>query len=864
MNENQLSLFDVDVINEIKQINKTSSVSIKNINYNLNSYTEAIVISALASKSISDAEQFFSDAEQFLISYLANNPKAKVIASSFSSSQLKRKLNRTKKVDNKQKLRLENKGNKVFYDNQEIGEIKLLYKAPLPGELQAKLAYLSAIDRFLEYLQTKYYSVVLAETNYHIHIFIPSKYKLNIEQEWINFVEKVLFSIKDNENDKLPRLPQTFISMLKSVTLAGRGFSTIDVPIVTLDQGIILASLYLAVFYQVEQRQDDRYKEIERLKKQLSDNSLSDKDRNSKEKELQKKEEMQIKEHKKYCEGFKKTFTKILTEHQSLLEELNEINLKLQESGLNKRQLNKLKKDKQKIEAKIIFSQDSVNQKIDLLKKVSGDPFLFIEEDQKENIDEFALIYQLSKSFNKTATEQINSTRGDIFSQCLLEMYRLLENKKFSQIPNSLLTEKPIITRVRSPGDDGNEFCYSCGVVLDKPKWRVARFMFERPSQRRQSSSSEDRPYICPTCSVLAFASPLKVTDESIIIKLNHKNNNEIYQYKIKDYLRMLTNKEMHLNSGRYLILTSDKTSKGDVASKKLGQVQYARAKIADIFPLEVLKDFDFSLILQGSQELKLENRHLIFIKGLMEGYRQKIIISGKDINLKLGDAIRYIEQDLPYLADYTLAKVSNIYSFSNQINLEKVRENYYQQLNLDIKKQKDNDMSESQLQKRANLYKDVAGLTGLTYAFANSLESTARKAMKPEDAEREVSKLIEQVDNAFNFCYYATLGDEKKTNVQARLFYEPKHHFIYEQTQELFKKLSLTDREETSENGSKYLQLYADDIIKAYEFFSNSDNENNYASEKDWKTLTYHLKLSLYTRFPELVRKLNKSKGDN
>jgi len=42
---------------------------------------------------------------------------------------------------------------------------------------------------------------------------------------------------------------------------------------------------------------------------------------------------------------------------------------------------------------------------------------------------------------------------------------------------------------------------------------------------------------------------------------------------------------------------------------------------------------------------------------------------------------------------------------------------------------------------KRAQLYKDVAALTGLTYAFAQSLESTAKKGMKQEDAEREVSK---------------------------------------------------------------------------------------------------------------------------
>lgn len=863
MNENQLSLFNVNVVEEVKTINESLSSDIASINYDLDSHIETILISILASQSLTDSENN-------LISYLAKNPQAKIIASSFNSPQLTRKLNRIKINKQVEKPRLENKNNKVFYKDQEIGEIKLLYKTPLPGELQAKLAYLSTIDRFLEYLQTKYYSVVLAETDYHIHIFIPAKYQLNIKQEWINFVEKVLFSIKNEENDQLPRLPQTFISMLKSVTLAGRGFSTIDVPIITEDQAIILASLYLAVFYQVKKRQDDRNKEIERLKKELNDNSLSDKDCNSKEKELHKKEEMQIKEHKKYCEGFEKTFTKILTEHQSLLDELNNINSQLQESSLNKRQINKLQKDKQKIENQIIFTQDSVNYQIQLLSKVSGNPFLFIEEDQKENQDKFALIYQLSQSFNRTATEQINSTRGDIFAQCLLEMYRLLENIKFSEIPNSLLTEKPIITRVRSPGDDGNEFCYSCGVVLDKPQWRVARFMFERPSQRRQSSSSEDRPYICPTCSVLAFASPLKVTDESIIIKLNPKNNNKISQYKIKDYLRMLANKEMHLNSGRYLILTSDKTSKGDIASSKLGQVQYARAKIADIFPLEVLTDFDFSLVLQGSQEIKLESRHLIFIKGLMEGYGQKIIESGKEINSKLGDAIRYIEEDLPYLADYTLAKVfvnsrktPNI-SLKNQILLEKTRKDYYQ-----IMRENSMNLSQSQFKKQFTLYEDVASLTGLLYPFVQSFKKGAFSKEKPEDAQREVGKLIEKVDDGIifhnYFCKYSYIkivGEDEKRSITSVSFKKyPDNEFIYEQVKDLLKnrdKLNISGRDQKTEDlSTEYLTLYPDDIEKAFNFF-----RQKYSSDKDWKTLTYHLKLSLYARFPEQLQK--SLKGDN
>jgi hypothetical protein len=65
--------------------------------------------------------------------------------------------------------------------------------------------------------------------------------------------------------------------------------------------------------------------------------------------------------------------------------------------------------------------------------------------------------------------------------------------------------------------------------------------------------------------------------------------------------------------------------------------------------------------------------------------------------------------------------------------------------------------------------------------------------------------------------------------------------------------KLELSRREEKDESGKTYLKLYADDVINAYAHFAKHD----YAQEKDWKDLTYQLKLSLYTRFPELVRKL-------
>ncbi len=811
-----------------------------------------ILISALAAKVIS------SDERPKLISALAQKPQALSIASQFDTPQIQRQLRLQKKdAASETSLQLEQKEKAIYYQNQEIGKLQLLYKSPLPGELQAKLATESAIDRFLEYLQKLHHIVLLDESDRHVRVFMPHNLaSRDFKKLWEDFLKNVAFSAYGDTKHQLAGLVQTFIAMLNSVTLSGRGFSTLDVPVLTTDQSNVLAAWYLAVVREAGNRQIKRQQDIDALKKEIVDPNISEKDRKSKEKELQKKEEMQNKEAKKYSEDFQKALVKVLNEQQVNHEYLIQIQTQLAQPKLTKAQQKKLQTQQEKLTEQIIFSLESIQQKRHLLEQSSGNPFTFIELDRKENPAKFQKIAAIAKSCTKTATDQINATRGDIFSQCILEMYRLLENETKDAMPPPLLTEQPNFYLLRTPGDDSKEFCYSCGVSLDPKtaRWQVLRFMFERPSQRRQSSSSEGRPHICASCSALAFASPLKATDESIIVKLQASkaekfNEFEAKNQKIKDYLRMLTTGELHISAGRYLILASEKTGGGDVASKKLGQVQYALAKVASIFPRKVLGDFDVSLICQGSQEIALESRHLIFIKGLIDGYGQYIIVSGKDINMTLGDAVRYVEKDLPIMAEYALVKeAKNL----NTLELEQARQTYAQKL------QKDLDLSmntnNQSLNRRAKLYKDVVALTGLTYAFTQSLESTAKKAMKLEDAEREVSKLIEKVDDAVAFCYYATLGDEKKTKVEARLFLSSDNYFVYEQAKLLLENLKIFEREESdAEKQQTWLQLYADDIIKAYAYFA----DNGYESDKDWKELTYQLKLSLYTRFPELVRKL-------
>ncbi len=799
-----------------------------------------------------------------LISTLASKAETFTLASQFDSPWLKRELSLAKpNLTIEVSLQIELDGHKVIYQGQEIGKVQMLYKSPLPGELQARLATESAIDRFLEYLQKLYQIVVIDESDRHVKVFIHNKRTSSFAELWKEFLEKVAFSDYGNTKHQLPGLIQTFIQMLNSVTLSGRGFSTLDVPILTQEQSNVLAAWYFAVIRDVEERQNNRQRQINTLEKELAESDLDDKTRKYKIKDLQDKTAMQIKEANKYIEYFRKSFGKSLERQYAVWQELEQIKTQLLGDKLTKSEYKKLQKQQDKLMSEVIFTLESIQQKLQIFNESKGEPFEFVRHDEKNNPERFNVIRGISKYFTKTATDQINSTRGDIFTQCISEMYRLLENDKPNhQLPQPLLTEKAILGEMRSPGDDSKEFCYSCGVKLD-PKtahWQVLRFMFERPSQRRQSAPSEGRPYICSSCSVLAFASPLKVTDESIVLMLEPANDStdiEVKKLKIKDYLRMLTNKEMHLSAGRYLILNSneDKTIAGDLASKKMGQVQYATVKTAKIFPVEVLADFKFSLITQGSEKITLNSRHLIFIKGLMDSYGQQIVNAGKEVNMILGDAVRYIQQDLPYLADYTLTKVASI---SNKYQLEKIREMYWQAIQNDLKTQGVDMDSDKQPVPKARLYIDIAALTGITYAFAQSLENTAKQANKGEDyVEREVSKFIEKVDDPVAFCYYATLGDQTKRSVQARLYSNLENYFIYDKAKELLDRLELKNREIQDEKGQKYLSLYADDILNIYQYFK----DNGYSQEKQWKDLTYQLKLSLYTRFPELVRKQKSTK---
>ena len=409
MTGKQLSLFDDWQLPppEIPKANTMKEMKNHNI---------SILLSALAANIISEQDRL-----KLIATLKKEYPDSVAIAETFGNPKFTRDFNLAK-LEKTLSLKVESSDNRIFYEGKIIGTTKILYKSPLPGELQARMATESAIERFLEYLQKLHKIIVLDESDSHVFVFIPGAESLpGFNKLWEKFLTDIAFSDYGNTKHNLPGLVQTFIAMLNSVTLAGRGFSTLDVPILTREQSNVLAAWYLAVVREVEKRQTKRQEQIENLEKEignlekdLANNNLNDKERKSQENDLKQKKgilkqknEMQLKEAKKYNEYFQKSFGKKLEEQNTVWQEIENIEIKLAESNLRKTEQNKLYRELEKLKGKILLSRESVRQKIHLFEKAKSNPFELVKLDKKENPDKFKKIDGIAKNFTKTKLIQL-------------------------------------------------------------------------------------------------------------------------------------------------------------------------------------------------------------------------------------------------------------------------------------------------------------------------------------------------------------------------------------------------------------------------------------------------------------------------
>ena len=409
-----------------------------------------------------------------------------------------------------------------------------------------------------------------------------------------------------------------------------------------------------------------------------------------------------------------------------------------------------------------------------------------------------------------------------------------------------MLTDSPVPETYRTAGDKGGHFCYSCGKNLSKKDetYKANSLIFSSASQRLQSGGSQTEPKVCATCAALAFVSPIKLGEGRLILRLHRVGQTD--QYLVDDQLRMFTLGELNLVAGRYTLLTATESVGKKLLIDQLGGVQYAIYKVASLFASEVLEQYQPEIMI-GESEIELQRRHVAWIHHLIEVFGlQRTTWNDKSQFAAFGRSIRHIQKDEMIFAIYELLRsgIINVrpLNFIRAKRLEQLRSEHVRWLKMD------NELE------RAQFYRDVAGMTGLLYAFCNYVNSQVRDANKKRI---EVRKLIERTTDPNQFIYTAAGNTEQE---RATLFRNDDMHFCYDESKVLLAWLGIDcqERESQSDKGQLQLTFYFDDVVQAYTKFLSP---NKYAKPQEWREFIYALKLSLHARFPQYISSSKENK---
>lgn len=686
----------------------------------------------------------------------------------------------------------------IQFMEKPIGEIYSYYRTVLPQEMQIKIAYDSLIERFMGFLQREKCAIRLSENDLTIRIFVPQtnpNTEFDLVSEWDAFIK---FAYSEAE------LYKSFTLLVNSLKLTNRGFGYVRFPPATKDMTHWLAALYIATLRERVLRNADNYKKADQALRKARDN---------------------VKRH----------------QDQLRIDDLRE-----------KRRAN--------IEMKLGDESEKLNDARQTRKsalKVNQEELDQILSDLRDQTDttRFDHAERLSRQFNRTGAMQFSYGTVKLKSQSGKSSIEdtIVEILNTPITPPSCpfvsLHETPEIA-VRGAGDDTKNMCYSCGRLLPaKQKHQQAnRFVLGDPSQRLQSGGSQTQPSVCGECLTVAFACPVKLTSGAIVVQLApHDWTDE--SFSIENHLRMLTLGELNLVAGRYLLINCREFvgsgSNRTLLSEKIGQRQYTLWRVACTFPAAALQTMKFTLFTDGT-EIPLKKRHFVWLSLLNEIFSPSLVIGQRD-NIPLGQAIRLIQKDEVISAIYKLVTAETTetrqltdWSYSEKRSLEELREKHCDLL-------KDSSKGNKLMSKQAEFYRDVAALTGLTYAYCDYLRGELRK--KPDiDTVREVKKLIEKVVNPSFFNYEAS---DVLPSTRATMYCNDDNYFCYAEAKRLLEdtlKLDLSDRKGHTDKGHESLTIFFDDILNAYAAISQK-----YCKKAQQRKLSYQLKLNLHAKFASL-----------
>lgn len=234
-----------------------------------------IVASWLAADKSADMET----AKQLVLAARKNDAQWEQLLDQLNAPHLKRMTNRLR--PDSQTLaplaltRLHFVDQHVLWQDRQIGRTQLFYKATLPHETQARIAYDIFYDRFVYFLGQRYHIVVLSQSDYHLELFLPAN-SPDFSQLWPEFVAEA-FSAAN--------LKRSFADLVSTIKLTERGFSALSVPIITQDQALYLAAFYLANLNSLLKGDEKRRREITEEKQKLAE-AQNDRDRQRAEKNI--------------------------------------------------------------------------------------------------------------------------------------------------------------------------------------------------------------------------------------------------------------------------------------------------------------------------------------------------------------------------------------------------------------------------------------------------------------------------------------------------------------------------------------------------------------------------------------------------
>jgi hypothetical protein len=584
-----------------------------------------------------------------------------------------------------------------------------------------------------------------------------------------------------------PELQRGFVLLLNSILLSDNQFSVPDVPIITLGQADILIAFLYATLQSIE----IRLRRLDREATELAAGNTS-----------------------------------------------QQVTLKL--DTLNER--------RQKQHTNYDHALARLKELLQEVERSQG----------KERVQRIRLY---ARSFTPLATRQLKATRN-IIEKAVTRIESLLafSPDSFFALP-PLLSRKLPVQLAKQGGDGAKRVCYACGRALAKPSqtrqtgvyvYTANKLILQAPSQTLQGQLRQVEPEVCAVCAALSLVCPLKMATTGLIVSLSEQRQQLTPRYLYEHHLRMLTTGEQNTTAGRYLMIPcTEQGPRGKPMMALLGGKEYALLKLASLFTTDVLARFQVEAFF-GADPVVLKQRHLIALRFLLEIFHIRLDAfrdeAGKQRYAAVADAIRFIERDHLIFAIYRLIAGFQLQTFSivQRSQLEEGIATYKERLHMD---------QEAQLEHRLC---DIAGLTGILFAFI----SHARSDLKPDTAtngsasppdtrqrDRELKKLLEQVDNPNHFTYEAagTLSGQ-----MAQLWRSQQNHFIYDQARRLLQEagqVEIGERETLSAQEGPVLKLYYDDICKVYAALFQC----RYPTENARRDFTYELKLSLYSRFPEL-----------